>query len=69
MGMNRQTLEIRIDELVLDAVMSPSRLSGQVAAAVSAALADVGLPPATAACTSAAVGRETARAITGVRTQ
>jgi hypothetical protein len=65
--MNQQPLEIRIDELVLDGVAHTPRLSVQVAEAVSAALVERGLPPATAARTSIAVGREAARAVSGVR--
>ena len=67
MGMSQRPLEIRIDELVLDGVAHGARLSVQIAAAVSAALVEHGLPPATAARTSAVVGHETARAVSGVR--
>jgi hypothetical protein len=64
MGMSRDVIRIDIDELVLDGFSADAvELPTSVAAQVSAALVERGLPPAIAISTATAVGAHVARSI------
>jgi len=68
--MKRPSLVVHIDELVLDGVaLDGAELPASIARQVSAALVERGLTSDTATSTSAAVGREAAQAVRGVRTR